>query len=199
MNVPSELFRPVRIGLTVVGFLSCAGVLGADSPDSAEGKTPPRRSGATTEPMTNARLDRLIHRLDEHAVGEPGFWKIDLDGQRVSVITDERADRMRIILPVAEAGELGRKALYRLMQSNFDSALDARYAIAKDVLWSAFIHPLSVLTDKEFLSGLGQVMNLAASYGTSYSSGALIFRGGDSEQLQRRDLIDRLMKKGLEM
>ena len=199
MKVPSDFSRSVRIALIVIGLLSCTAVSGADSQDSAAGRTPPRRSGATTEPMSNARLDRLIHRLDEHAVGEPGFWKINLDGQIVTVITDERADRMRIILPVAEAGELGREALYRVMQSNFDSALDARYAIAKDVLWSAFIHPLSVLTDKEFLSGLGQVMNLAASYGTSYSSGALIFRGGDSEQLQRRDLIDRLMKKGLEM
>ncbi len=31
------------------------------------------------------------------------------------------------------------------MQANFDTALDARYAIAKGALWSTFIHPLSDL------------------------------------------------------
>jgi len=39
------------------------------------------------------------------------------------------------------------------MQANFDSALDARYAIAKGKLWSAFIHPLSELNEEQFFSG----------------------------------------------
>jgi len=83
---------------------------------------------------------------------------------------------------------------------NFDSALDARYAIAKGVVWGTYIHPLAVLEEKEFISGVGQVVNLALTFGTSYSSGALIFQGGDSQELQqRRQLIDDLLKKGLEI
>ena len=85
-----------------------------------------------------------------------------------------------------------------MMQANFDSALDARYAIARGTLWSVFIHPLEALQKNELISGLGQVVNLAQSYGTLYSGGALQYGGGDSGTLQRR-LIDELLKKGEEI
>ncbi len=147
--------------------------------------------------MNNQRLGNIIKRLDSKATGQPGHWQLSIDGVKLLVITDERADRMRIISPVTTAQKLSTKKLYRLMQANFDSALDARYSIAKGVLWSAFIHPLKSLDDREFISGVGQVVNLGQSYGGNYTSGALVFRGGDSETLQKRKLIDRLMEKGL--
>ena len=71
----------------------------------------------------------------------------------------------------------------RILQANFDTALDARYAIARNVLWSTFIHPLSSLSDKEFLSGLGQAINIVINYGKSYSSGALSFGGEEVQNL----------------
>ncbi|TCK18417.1 hypothetical protein DFR30_1695 [Thiogranum longum] len=147
--------------------------------------------------MNNERLAGIIKRLDDKAEGRPGFWQLRIEGHEVSVITDEKADRMRIIVPVVRVESLADGELVRLMQSNFDSALDARYAIAKGILWSAFIHPLSSLTDHEFISGLGQAVNLTITYGKSYSSGALIFRGGDSTGLERRELIDELLERGL--
>lgn len=156
-----------------------------------------QRFGLPNKAMNNTRLDKLIRRIADKVDGEPGYWRFVLEEQMVSVITDERADRMRIVVAIAKADSLEREQLYRLMQSNFDTALDARYAVAKDVVWSVFIHPLAVLQDEEFLSGLGQTINLAKTYGSSYTSGALIFRGGDSEALQQRELIDRLLKKGL--
>ena len=147
--------------------------------------------------MDNAGLDKLIKRLDGQAKAEEGYWEFIIEDRRVFVITDERADRMRIISPIESVEGLGEDQLYRLMQANFDSALDARYSIAKGVVWSAYIHPLSPLSDKEFLIGVGQVVNLVETYGTTYSSGALIFQGGDSQDLQRRKLIDQLLEKGL--
>ncbi len=83
------------------------------------------------------------------------------------------------------------------MQANFDTALDARYAIAKATLWSTFIHPLRSLDDEALLKGLGQVVNLANTFGSTYSSGLLIFGGGDSRGIQEKELIDHLIKKGL--
>ncbi len=53
------------------------------------------------------------------------------------------------------------------------------------------------VTGHEFISGLGQTVNLSVTYGKSYSSGALIFRGGDSTDLQRGELIDQLPERGL--
>lgn len=182
----TALIRPII-------FLS---VLFISIPGMAEEKSP-QPDKLDPQGMNNKQLGVLIKRLDENVKGQPGYWQFKIDEQLVYVITDEKADRMRIIAPITKVEVLKKEELFRLMQANFDSALDARYSIAKGVLWSAFIHPLSPLSDKEFLLGLGQVVNLVATYGTSYSSGALIFQGGDSRGLQRRELIDRLLKKGL--
>lgn len=147
--------------------------------------------------MNNQHLAELITRIDKSAQGKPGYWVLVIEGREVTVITDEHADRMRIIVPIAPTKKIDKERLYRLMQANFDSALDARYSIANDILWAAFIHPLSELVDKEFLSGLGQTVNLALTYGESYSSGALVFGGGDSQSLQRKKLIEKLLLDGL--
>ena len=96
---------------------------------------------------------------------------------------------------IRSAGNIPAEELMRVMQANFDAALDARYAVAQGRLWSVFIHPLGDLNKDEFLSGLGQVVNLALTYGSSYTSGALTFGGGDSNELHRA-LIDKLLKKG---
>jgi hypothetical protein len=85
--------------------------------------------------------------------------------------------------------------LRRVMQANFDSALDARYAIARGRLWAVFIHPLAALDRKELLSGLIQTINIARSYGQSYSGGASVFGGGDSNDIYRR-LLEELLEKG---
>lgn len=149
-------------------------------------------------PMTNARLEQLIRRLDPQAEGRAGFWRLTVEQRTVLVITDENADRMRILAAVAEAAQPGPEILLRLLQANFDTTLDARYAIARNTLWSAYIHPLGSLRDAEFLAGVGQVVNLALSYGTTYSSGLMTFLGGDSAKLQQRNLIERLLEKGLD-
>ncbi len=135
---------------------------------------------AENQTMNNQRLQTLIEGIATDIEGQPGYWRFNVENVPVTIITDEKANRMRIIVPVTEIGGMDTEQLTRLMQANFDSALDARYAIAKDILWSAFIHSLSTLSDQQFIDGLAQTVNLAATYGSSYSSGALVFRGGDS-------------------
>ena len=86
----------------------------------------------------------------------------------------------------------------RMMQANFDTALDARYAVAKGQLWAVFIHPLSPLKKDQLISSLGQTVNIARTYGTLYTGGALQFGGGDSPGIQRQ-LIEELLEKGEEI
>ena len=151
-------------------------------------------SESTTAAMNNQHLQKLIQGIASDVEGESGYWQFELEGYRTMVITDEDADRIRIIVPVANMDEIGNDQLHRLMQANFDSALDARYSIAKGILWSAYIHPLSILTDDQFVDALAQTVNLAATFGTSYSSGSLIFGGGDSQGEQNRlyrEIIER--------
>lgn len=132
--------------------------------------------------MNNVELDRLIRRIEGiegEVEGQPGFWRFVYRGYQVYVITDERADRMRIMAPVAAAEEMEKDALYRVLQANFDTALDSRYAIAQGALWSAFVHPLAALDEAAFYAGFAQTVTLAATYGTTYSSSGLQFEGGD--------------------
>lgn len=148
------------------------------------------------EPMTLDRLDTIIKRIDENAVRQTlARWQFAVEERPVSVITDIRADRMRIISPIRQISGIGPGELFRMMQANFDSALDARYGIAQEILWSTYIHPLGALTTNEFLSGLGQTVNLTTTYGTTYNSGALTFGGGDSNAINRA-LIDKLLEQG---
>lgn len=147
--------------------------------------------------MSNTRIGELLEKLDLGAVGGDGRWQLVLGGRTVLIITHEAADRMRIMTPVTAAEALSEENLRRIMQANFDSALDARYAIAKGTLWSAFIHPLGALDDRAFLLGLGQVVNLANTFGDSYSSGLLVFGGGDSRGIREQELLKELVDKGL--
>lgn len=154
--------------------------------------SPISNSDAAQQIMTNERLGEIIKRLDENVKGDSGYWQAAVGERSFIVITDQAADRMRIISPIVKADELDAKLMLRMLQANFDTALDARYSIAKGVLWSVYIHPLGSLTDKQFVTGIGQVINLAKTYGSTFSSGALTFGGGDSSEL-----IQQLLEKGL--
>ncbi|MGR8919196.1 MAG: type III secretion system chaperone [Gammaproteobacteria bacterium] len=146
--------------------------------------------------MDNARIAAVIERLGIEAVGAAGQWRLVVDGRALMIITDEKHDRMRIMGHVTAAEALDEALLTRTMQANFDTALDARYAIARNTLWSVFVHPLSTLSERDFLLGLGQVVNLANTFGSSYSSGLLSFGGGDSGAIRERELLDELLEKG---
>jgi len=135
--------------------------------------------------MTNEMLGELVRRIDPEAAGRPGFWQLRHQEFEALVITDEQANRMRTIVPITSIDAVEPELLRRLMQANFDSALDARYAIAQGRIWAVFVHPLASLSEHEFFSGLAQAFNLAATFGSTYSSGALVFGGGDSAAQQR--------------
>jgi hypothetical protein len=128
--------------------------------------------------MNNHRLDTIIR---EHAVklheDKLGYWKFEYREHVLMVITDETHNRMRIITPVAEVNDLSDEIWLLCMSANFDRALDARYAVSGDLLWSAFIHPLKQLEDEQVVDALDQVATLAANFGTTFSSGNLAFGG----------------------
>lgn len=146
----------------------------------------------TTDAMTVDRLGELVRRIDEDAVQDGAAWVFEIVGLETILVHDAQADRMRIMIPVNNADDLPPEELLRLMQANFDSALDARYAVANDILWGVFIHPLSSLTEEEFFLGVGQTANIVVSFGQGYSSGMFIFGGGDSGEIERKRLLEEL-------
>lgn len=153
-------------------------------PPDSPWTTPDAPSGT----MTVSRLSQMILRIDRKAKRDGNLWELKVRKVPVTVIADPAADRMRIVVGIVEADKLTPKLMTRVMQANFDTALDARYALAHKVLWGTFIHPLGALTPEEFLAGLLQTVNLALTFGTSFSSGILTFGGGDSQDILQREL-----------
>lgn len=149
-------------------------------------------------PMTLARMTEIVRTIDEEAQIQGTNMQFTLDDIPVLIIADPVSDRMRAMVPIRSADGLDPEELMRLMQANFDSALDSRYAVARGRLWGVFIHPLSPLEREQFLSGIVQTLNLARTYGTAYSGGAMQFGGGDSGEIFR-ELLQELLDKGQEL
>lgn len=141
------------------------------------------------------QMEEVIGALDGEAQRNSNNWQFSLDERMILVVTDISAARMRIITPIAPVNALPADAMERLLQANFDTALDARYAVANGLVWGAYIHPLDTLTVRDFASGILQTKSLADTFGTTFSSGALNYGGGDSGAIieeQLKELLDEL-------
>jgi hypothetical protein len=143
--------------------------------------TPKKASDAAI--ASQDMIDSALKKIKPDIKREGNIWRVELGERMAIIITDPVAERMRIMVPIVEADTLDEPALRRVMQANFDSALDARYAIAQGVIWGTFIHPLTTLTEKDFLSGLAQTFKVADNFGTTYSSDVFVYGGGDSNAI----------------
>ena len=148
--------------------------------------------------MTMARMSEILLAVDPEARASQNAIEMTLDGIPVIEIADAAADRMRVMVPIRSAEGMTQSELLRVMQANFDSALDARYAVAQGRLWGVFIHPLSPLKKDQLLSALVQTINVARTYGQAYSGGPQVFGGGDSNGIYQ-ELFDELRRKGQEL
>ena len=136
--------------------------------------------------MTIEKMDKILKAESKKVEGQVGNWQIDFNGLPMIVVTDKNANRMRIISPIGESKKLDEETLRILLKANFSTALDAKYAIFNDVLWSTYVHPLGELTDEQFKDALRQVFNLTKNFGTSFSSTGVIF-GTQQQQAPERE------------
>ena len=140
----------------------------------------------TFEPMNVERLDSILRSQINDISAQPGRWQFTLNDFPILVLADSNANRMRIFTPVTSAAELTREQMQKMMLANFHTALDARYAIADGFIVSTFIHPLSTLQERDLLSAINQVSSLATTFGSSYTSGEMLFvpngDGGNGNQ-----------------
>jgi hypothetical protein len=131
----------------------------------------------TSDPMNNEKLELVLRRVATVLDGTPGYWRVELEGRELLAISDEQHNRMRIISPIIEIDKLDGDTAITVLAANFDRALDAKYAISQDILWSVFMHRLKELTEDQIEDGIHQVVALAQNFGSSYSSSNLIFGG----------------------
>lgn len=127
--------------------------------------------------MTQEKIENIIHKSIHTEVieEEKGYLFFNYLGTKMLFLSDEKYNRMRIVSSITTYSNLAPKIKDALMNSNFHLALDARYAVSEDILYAAFIHPISTLDEEDLKSALKQVYNLVVSFGKTYSSGQLEF------------------------
>lgn len=186
----------VRLSLLLSSALMACSVL-AQSPGR-----PPAAGDAEEAPevqklpgnTTLATLFDLVRKIDPEARIQGNAAQFHVQDRQLILVGDENAGRMRIMTPVARVDALDGTILHRLLQANFDAVLDSRYAIADDLVWSVFIHPLPPMDEAQFANAVGQVYIAAATFGSTYTSGALIYGGGDSNA-EHQKLLEELRKR----
>ena len=127
--------------------------------------------------MTNKKMGTIFESVADSIQGKDGNWQFKIKEIFFIAITDTNHNRMRIISPITEARKLDEKIKSAALVANFHSALDVKYAIADDVLWSVFIHPLKELSENQVRDAVNQVYSANVTFGTSFSSTPLVFPG----------------------
>lgn len=135
--------------------------------------------------MDNEKLNAIIYTISDEVEGTIGNWQFIVDSTLFICLTDELHNRMRIIAPIDKMENITDDQVNRCMQANFHTALDVRYSISEEVLWSAFIHPLRELSKDQVISAISQVYSCAKTFGTTYSSGALSFPTSEERDAQQ--------------
>lgn len=131
--------------------------------------------------MTNKKMHAIFKKEATNLEGDLGAWQMEYGQYFLIAITDESANRMRLFTPIIEEEKLERGQLRKMLEANFHSALDAKYALYKETVVSVFTHPLAELTEEQLIDAMRQVVTLANTFGTSYTSTGWVFGGGFEE------------------
>ena len=131
--------------------------------------------------MNNRKIEQILSKLNNITMVDdhPGYWVILFENFQLHIITDESANRMRIIAPVKEIEDVSDHQLITALKAHFNRALDIKYAIYDEKLWVVYMHYLKELTKDMFIDAMSQVYHAANNFGTSYSSSNLFFGAGD--------------------
>ena len=132
----------------------------------------PARAHVQSE-MTVEELEAILQDEAGDVQGSAGQWQLTLEEQTVIVLADEASNRMRIVTPIVAAETLSVEQVEAILLANFHSALDARYAVTEGTVVAVYVHPLGSLQAPDLRSALRQVVTLAATFGTTYTSGEL--------------------------
>ncbi|MFD0858403.1 type III secretion system chaperone family protein [Roseovarius aquimarinus] len=202
MKIP---FIRITRAAMLASALACGGAaLHAHAP--AGGPAVTERQG-----MDLGRIGRILAAIDPELRAQGSGWRLTVEGQIVLVVTDIPAGRLRVMAPVVLATRLEPTDLEALLRANFDSALDARYALAEGLVWAMFARPLADLGKGEFISGLAQVVTLARGHGAGDLAAGLRPGAPESpaeeegaapdaaEDAPEKSLFERLLRRGSDL
>jgi len=143
--------------------------------------------------MTSEKLQLIIEQASDTLEQSGNTIRFAYKEKFLLCVFDENANRMRIISPIVERENIEDEELLNALVANFHSALDVKYALSDEIIWSVFVHPLRELSEHQVIDAIDQVYTAAATFGTSYSSTNLVFPGNTKkkEKTEPEKLIDR--------
>ena len=136
-------------------------------------------------------LEILEQESDTLQVNGNSFQFLVKDAMLICVF-DEGANRMRIVSPIVEREKIGEEELLNALVANFHSALDVKYALSDEIIWSVYIHPLRELSENQVIEAVQQVYTAAKTFGGSYSSTNLVFPGNTK---RKEKTLPKVLKK----
>ena len=142
--------------------------------------------------MTAERLKELITQEADSVQSQNNMVQFKFNDALLLCIYDENANRMRIISPIVERSALEEKDLLNILVANFHSALDVRYALSDEIIWSVYHHPLKQLSDEQVVDAIQQVYAAALTFGNTFSSTGMVFPGNTKRVEKQKDSLRKL-------
>ena len=131
--------------------------------------------------MTLDRMDAIIREVGSEVERKGGAWAFKVSDIPILIVTDEKANRMRVLAQVGNLTEITAEQLEATLYANFHTALDARYAVSGGTMYSVYLHPLRELDPDQLKNAIGQVGALTVNFGTTFSSTDLFFPGSTGQ------------------
>ena len=165
---PLVLLAPILTGCTASSFLRPPTL----TANAATNSSP----FPTARPMTVEALESILRENATNLEKRNNQqWVFEYNGVPLLLMAHTEFDRMRLISPIIEDTEITAGERQAMLQANFHTALDARYAISNGVVFAVYLHPLSSLHENDFRAALIQVSQLVKNFGSTYSSGGPTF------------------------
>ena len=151
-------------------------------------------AGSVAQGMTALKLKTIVAEVADTLQNTGNAFQFLYEKKLIICVYDENADRMRLISPIIERQELEEEQLLNALVANFHSALDVRYALSDEIIWSVYTHPLKSLGPDQLKDAISQVYKAAITFGTTYSSSDLVFPGNSRKK--DRPLPEKELQKG---
>lgn len=149
-------------------------------------------NSAISQEMTADKLLAILQQESDTLKANGNSYQFLVEDVMLICVFDENANRMRIISPIVERDKLGEEELLNALVANFHSALDVKYALSDEIIWSVFTHPLKELSEGQVIDAVKQVYTAAKTFGGSYSSTNLVFPGNTKK---KEKTLPKVLKK----
>ncbi|MEM9137310.1 MAG: hypothetical protein AAGB01_08175 [Cyanobacteria bacterium P01_F01_bin.42] len=101
---------------------------------------------------------KTSHSIPFQSVGEK-IWRASLDWGEMVMLLSEEDSWLRLMVPISSVSQ-AQPFLQELLELNFEATTIVKYAIAQQMLWAVFNHPLASLQEADVAIALERLIAL---------------------------------------